>query len=552
MKKIMLLTLALGMMSFEIASADVTNYNIELRDGKYTVSGLADENSENITLEIINGEYTFDKGTETDVNISNYKAASVYFDQTDLTKDNKSFSFTFPLGGGSRKLNARLNGTGYTKPTEFEISYVNPEDYISARGELAKNMSDFDTFKTFMNGADNAFLLGCDDLPEGADRDRVYRIMFTSLKGSGYTVDTMTNEEMQRLWNKCALIDLINVKKVTNISDYKHYLGLANMGEAVEKWYNRVEKTENAMPKLSALITANTYADAQTFDDSIRKNLVLAVVKYPDGITNIGKIMVDFSDITGITSSGETEKYSTVAGMDFTSFDTYLSYFKNLPSDSGRGNSGGGSRGNSGRGSSGFVSSGSVNDNGENQQQEQVNMPFIDLDTVPWAYEAISTLSDMGIINGREESKFVPDDEVTREEFTKMCVIMNGLDISDNGIVFSDEKDGEWYLGYINAAHKNNIINGKGDGSFGIGEAISRQDAAVILYNILKDKGLSDTAGIDFADADAISDYAKAATDALSANGIINGVGDNMFNPLGRLTRAEAAKLIFEGIKYTK
>ena len=67
MKKIMLLTLALGMMSFEIASADVTNYNIELRDGKYTVSGLADENSENITLEIINGEYTFDKGPETDV-----------------------------------------------------------------------------------------------------------------------------------------------------------------------------------------------------------------------------------------------------------------------------------------------------------------------------------------------------------------------------------------------------------------------------------------------------------------------------------------------------
>ena len=35
MKKIMLLTLALGMMSFEIASADVTNYNIELRDGKF-------------------------------------------------------------------------------------------------------------------------------------------------------------------------------------------------------------------------------------------------------------------------------------------------------------------------------------------------------------------------------------------------------------------------------------------------------------------------------------------------------------------------------------
>lgn len=179
-------------------------------------------------------------------------------------------------------------------------------------------------------------------------------------------------------------------------------------------------------------------------------------------------------------------------------------------------------------------------------------MPFIDLDTVPWAYEAISTLSDKGIINGREENKFVPDDEVTREEFTKMCVVMMNLDVTDQSIVFDDEKDGEWYLGYISAARKNNIISGKGDGSFGIGEAISRQDAAVILYNILKDKNLTDAGGIDFADSDAISDYAVKAVNALSGSGIINGVGDNMFNPLGKLTRAEAAKLIFESIKYIK
>ena len=49
-----------------------------------------------------------------------------------------------------------------------------------------------------------------------------------------------------------------------------------------------------------------------------------------------------------------------------------------------------------------------------------------------------------------------------------------------------------------------------------------------------------------------ISDYAIDAINVLSANGVINGVGDNMFSPLGRLTRAEAAKLIFESIKYIK
>lgn len=550
MKKFMLLALALGLISFEPVFADVTNYNVELRDGMYTVSGLADDNSSDVTLEIINAEYTFDKDAATDVNISNYKDASVYFDQIDFKDKDKRFSFSFPLGGGSRKLNARLNGTGYTDSTEFEISYVKYEDFAAARSELEKNLSDAETFKTFMERANNAFLLGCDVLPDGAERDRVYQIMYSTLKGGGYTISSMDFGAMQRLWNKCATLDLINVKKITNISDYKNNLDLTDMGDAVVNWYNRVEKTENAMPKLSALITSKTYSNVQAFDDAMKKNLVLTVVKYPDGISNIGKIMVDFSNLTGITSSNETDKYRTVAGMDFGTFDEYIRYYKNLSSNSGNGGNSG-SSGSSGRGSGGFVSSGSVSGD-TNTQQEQVKMPFIDLDTVPWAYEAISTLSDKGIINGREENKFVPDDEVTREEFTKMCVVMMNLDVTDQSIVFDDEKDGEWYLGYISAARKNNIVSGKGDGSFGIGEAISRQDAAVILYNILKNNGLSNDKGIDFADSDMISDYAIDAINVLSANGVINGVGDNMFSPLGRLTRAEAAKLIFESIKYIK
>ena len=138
------------------------------------------------------------------------------------------------------------------------------------------------------------------------------------------------------------------------------------------------------------------------------------------------------------------------------------------------------------------------------------------------------------------------------EELSEKGTIFVRSSRISQGIVFDDEKDGEWYLGYISAARKNNIVSGKGDGSFGIGEAISRQDAAVILYNILKNNGLSNDKGIDFADSDMISDYAIDAINVLSANSVINGVGDNMFSPLGRLTRAEAAKLIFESIKYIK
>ena len=42
------------------------------------------------------------------------------------------------------------------------------------------------------------------------------------------------------------------------------------------------------------------------------------------------------------------------------------------------------------------------------------------------------------------------------------------------------------------------------------------------------------------------ADYAAEAVSALAGAGIVNGLPDGRFNPLGSLTRAEAAKVIYE------
>lgn len=551
MKKIILSALAASLFSFSAAYADVADYGVRLDDGTCTVSGHADESSANIALEIIEDAYTFNSGGAADVNLSNYKTAAVYFDQLDLDGDDKSFSFSVPIDGESRKLKARLNGTGFTEAEEFTMSYIRQEDFAAALGELMKNMADLNTFRTFMAVSDNAFRLMCDELPEDAAEEDVHKVMYASLKARSDKLGKMTANDMKKLWDKSALIALVNGKKVSDISKYKDRLDLTNIGSGglAEKWYNKVAASDNSIGKLSNLLGMKTYSDADEFDTALRQALVLTVVKYPDGISNIGKIMSDFSDITGITSSGETEKYKTVAGKDFTDFDSYIKYFKALPSGSGS-SGGSGSGGSGGSGGGGFVSGGTA---GETAPKPQVNMRFIDLDTVPWAYEAISTLSDMGIINGREETKFAPDDTITREEFAKICVSVLSLDVTDEQCVFTDAKSGEWYSGYLNAAYRHGIIKGKGDGSFGVGEEISRQDAAVILYNLLIHRGFSaEGDGIDFADSDLISDYAKEAVSALSGCGVINGVGENRFDPLGNSTRAEAAKMVFGILEYIK
>ena len=66
-----------------------------------------------------------------------------------------------------------------------------------------------------------------------------------------------------------------------------------------------------------------------------------------------------------------------------------------------------------------------------------------------------------------------------------------------------------------------------------------------MIYNALVNNGYAFNKGQkEFADSPDISDYAKTAVEALAADGIINGVGDNRFEPHKNATRAEAAVMI--------
>ncbi len=170
---------------------------------------------------------------------------------------------------------------------------------------------------------------------------------------------------------------------------------------------------------------------------------------------------------------------------------------------------------------------------------------FTDLAGYDWAKESILSLAQKGIINGVGNGEFNPSGIVTREQFAKMIVlVLDSFDEREESD-FSDVDASQWYAPYVASAQASGIINGISDIEFGVGMNITRQDMAVIIYRALKAKGYAFTSEKkDFADADQIKDYALEAVGALAAEGILNGVGDNMFAPDRNATRAEAAKLI--------
>ena len=99
------------------------------------------------------------------------------------------------------------------------------------------------------------------------------------------------------------------------------------------------------------------------------------------------------------------------------------------------------------------------------------------------------------------------------------------------------------------------IVKGYSDEKFGIGDAITRQDVAVMVVNAAKtcDYKFEETgADITFSDEDEISEYAKEAVKTLVRAGVISGDDAGRFNPKGNATRAEAAKILYMTLGNTR
>ena len=409
--------------------------------------------------------------------------------------------------------------------------------------ELKNNMESQESFSSFLASGNNAYILRCDNIPDNIDRAKIESIMYAFLKTEINNI--RSSKDSNALWCGSVTACMLNNGAANNMSDLDEYIRFND--EKIEKWYKAQTSNNAAAEKILQILKQKKYNKYSDLEEQIKRALILSVVKYPNGISNIGEVLADFSDVSGVTKSDETEKYRQAAGNDFSDFDKFIEYFKNLKTQSGTSSSSSG-----GSGGGGYIASGKTKTESD-EQTPVVNMRFIDLDTVPWAYEAISTLADRGIINGRTAELFEPNDKITREEFVKICVKILDLDSSDESVVFSDEIPGEWYCGYLKAAYDSKIVAGKGDGTFGMGEPVSRQDMAVILYNIIKEKAvIKENSTEDFDDADSISAYAKDAVSLLSGLGIINGTGNNMFSPLDTATRAEAAKMAFGILEYVK
>lgn len=172
---------------------------------------------------------------------------------------------------------------------------------------------------------------------------------------------------------------------------------------------------------------------------------------------------------------------------------------------------------------------------------------FSDVPTSHWAYDSIRGLKDAGIVSGDDTGSFRPDSKLTREELVKMVVLAANVPLEGTAAEFADLPTSDWSYPYVAAGYCSGLISGRGDGTFGKGDFVTRQDAAVIIFNTLQkmNHAFPGEQAVTFADGEQVADYARGAVAGLNQIGLINGKGNNMFMPLDHLSRAEAAAMLW-------
>lgn len=160
-----------------------------------------------------------------------------------------------------------------------------------------------------------------------------------------------------------------------------------------------------------------------------------------------------------------------------------------------------------------------------------------------WAAAEVDALVQRGIVNGFPDGTFLPEQTVTRAEFSKLLCLGLGLEKTAYASSFADVSAGDWYAPYVLSLADAGIVTGY-EAMFLPDDRISRQDAAAMLYRALKGQGRALSQSASFADEAEIADYAQAAVAALAGEGILQGY-EGRFEPLGVTTRAQAAVMLY-------
>ncbi|WP_419961313.1 S-layer homology domain-containing protein [Psychrobacillus sp. BM2] len=157
-----------------------------------------------------------------------------------------------------------------------------------------------------------------------------------------------------------------------------------------------------------------------------------------------------------------------------------------------------------------------------------------------WSVEGgIGTITSAGVFTAGNKAG---TGKVVAQLGTKTVSV--GIEVKTNVTSkFTDILNNNPYITEINYLTSNGVITGYKDGTFKPNNDITRKNAAVIISRIMKDIDLNKVTDPNFKDVPKTHPYYKEIA-AVANLGIVNGKENGYFDPNGKLTRAQMAKIL--------
>lgn len=167
-------------------------------------------------------------------------------------------------------------------------------------------------------------------------------------------------------------------------------------------------------------------------------------------------------------------------------------------------------------------------------------MIFDDVSENVWYYNDVKTSVDLGLINGKSENLYCPDDNLTYAEAIKLAACMNQLYTEGE---ISIESGTPWYKTYLDYCVENEIVTKE----YNYNDYVTRAGYMGIFASALPDDNLSAINLIpdnSIPDVPSSTEYSYGVYKLYRA-GILQGT-DSMHscNPFAKITRAEVAAIL--------
>lgn len=202
---------------------------------------------------------------------------------------------------------------------------------------------------------------------------------------------------------------------------------------------------------------------------------------------------------------------------------------------------------------------------------------FHDVFPQNWYFNAVKFVHKNGLMNGMSDDLFSPDTGMTRAMFVTVLGRLAGVtDVKEvvnkdgtpciewrlangqwGGIAiaqtFTDVEEGQWYTDYVKWGAANGILQGYGNGTFGVDDKVTVEQAAVILYRYaaLIETPLYDMEA-DYTDTDEISAWAMDAMRWVTATDIYDGYDGGQLRPKQNAARALVAEMLYNYVRETE